>query len=49
MDNTQLEDLIEFHELKPDDYYIRRGYVWFNVVYNTKINSVIKDLYQKRY
>ena len=47
IDKTTLEDLINFHELKPEDYKIKRGY-YFDEGFNTRIKSVIQQLFDER-
>jgi len=47
LDKIQLEDAIEFHELKSSDFQIMRGYI-FNNGFNDKINKTIKYLFNTR-
>lgn len=48
LDNTTLEDLIEFQELVPNvDFEIIRGY-YFDEGFNDKIETVIKNLFNER-
>lgn len=47
VDKIQLEDLIEFHGLKPNDFTILQGY-YFNNGFNKQINKNIKYLFDKR-
>lgn len=47
VDKIQLEDLIEFHGLKTNDFTILQGY-YFNDGFNTQINKNIKYLFDKR-
>jgi hypothetical protein len=47
LDGIQLEDAIEFHELKSTDFEILRGYIFKSGV-NDKINKTIKYLFNTR-
>jgi hypothetical protein len=47
VDKIQMEDLIEFHGLKTNDFTILQGY-YFNDGFNTQINKNIKYLFDKR-
>jgi len=47
VDKIQLEDLIEFHGLTPNDFKIIRGY-YFDEGFNNNINSAINYLFETR-
>jgi len=47
LDGIQLEDAIEFHELKSTDFEILRGYIFRSGV-NSKINETIEYLFNTR-